>query len=74
MVIILKITNALSLRPLLLQLNNLNEVLVCSGKIVVNQTSLEEIEAFKNLLSGSGYSRNGTLLVRGYGKLRIAQR
>ena len=40
-----------------------------NGEIVVNQTSLEEeIEALKNLLSGSGYSRNGTLLSRGYGK------
>lgn len=40
-----------------------------SGEIVVNQTSLgEKIEALKNLLSGSGYSRNGTLLVREYGK------
>lgn len=40
-----------------------------NGEIIVNQTSLEEeIEALKNLLSGSGYSRNGTLLSRGYGK------
>lgn len=40
-----------------------------NGEIVVNQTNLEEeIEALKNLLSGSGYSRNGTLLSRGYGK------
>ena len=38
------------------------------GEIVVDQTSLEEIETLKNLLSGSGDSRNGTLLAIGYGK------
>lgn len=40
-----------------------------NGEIVVNQANLEEeIKALKNLLSGSGYSRNSTLLSRGYGK------